>query len=365
MEIKNSFNNNSNLKEDNEKIDPLVFLKQSTEMGVLMTAVSLNLFDFFEENFYSLKEAKLKLNLKCEDRVLEDILDYLSSLNYLERTIRSHDNEVKYKTKDKTYSKSNKDNKIAGITFFYRFFNKTVQCPFFLRNGFLPKEEKGNDELKINSYTEIYKIQNDLDDYVALNAFNQKNNFNNLIENFDFSCYKSILDIGCASGVLLNMLSLKYKHINFYNFDLEKMKLPSENYLTKQGFSNNKESRTSKVTFLTGDVFKDLLPKSDVIIMSYLLHDYDASKKQKLFEIAFYNLNDQGIFLILEDIIDDARIEKREALRRSTQLRLMGGNNGFFMALSEVISYATNSGFIRVEDLQEKYNVKGAVCFKY
>ena len=71
----------------NSKVDVLQFLKQANEIGALMGAVAIGLFDLLENDFLYLKEIKLKLSLKCDDRILEDLLDYLLCQDYLEMKV--------------------------------------------------------------------------------------------------------------------------------------------------------------------------------------------------------------------------------------------------------------------------------------
>jgi hypothetical protein len=62
-----------------------------------------------------------------------------------------------------------------------------------------------------------------------------------------------------------------------------------------------------KINFAGGDFFKDNMEKSDVVAMGNILHDWNDEKKNILFQKAFECLNEGGIFIIIEDIIDDDR----------------------------------------------------------
>lgn len=51
---------------------------------------------------------------------------------------------------------------------------------------------------------------------------------------------------------------------------------------------------------MTGDFFKDPLPKADVILMGNILHDWDQKVKEHLIKIAYEALNEGGAFVVVE-----------------------------------------------------------------
>ncbi len=61
------------------------------------------------------------------------------------------------------------------------------------------------------------------------------------------------------------------------------------------------------VSYKAGDMFKEDFPKCDILSMGNILHDWNDECKKKLFEKAHNSLNENGIFMIIEDFLDDKR----------------------------------------------------------
>ena len=57
------------------------------------------------------------------------------------------------------------------------------------------------------------------------------------------------------------------------------------------------------------DFFADPLPRADVITMGMILHDWNLEKKRGLIRAAYQALPDGGAFVVIENLIDDARRE--------------------------------------------------------
>ena len=63
----------------------------------------------------------------------------------------------------------------------------------------------------------------------------------------------------------------------------------------------------SGLRFHAGDFFKDPLPKTDVLIMGHILHDWNLDEKMMLLRKAYDALPQGGALIVHEAIIDDAR----------------------------------------------------------
>jgi hypothetical protein len=68
------------------------------------------------------------------------------------------------------------------------------------------------------------------------------------------------------------------------------------------------------------DFFSDPLPNVDVITMGMILHDWNLEKKMDLVRAAYDVLPPGGAFVVVENIIDDARRDNAFGLMMSLNM---------------------------------------------
>ena len=74
--------------------------------------------------------------------------------------------------------------------------------------------------------------------------------------------------------------------------------------------------------FLSGDFFKDDLPKADVVLMGHILHDWDLPTKKMLIRKAYDALPAGGALIVYDSIIDDDRSKNAFGLMMSLNMLL-------------------------------------------
>ena len=80
------------------------------------------------------------------------------------------------------------------------------------------------------------------------------------------------------------------------------------------------------------DFFADPLPKADVITMGMILHDWNLEKKMHLIRAAYEALPPGGAFVVVENLIDDARRENAFGLMMSLNMLIEFGEAFDFTA---------------------------------
>ena len=85
-------------------------------------------------------------------------------------------------------------------------------------------------------------------------------------------------------------------------------------------------SSRRRVTAAAGDFFADPLPKADIITMGLILHDWNLEGKTHLIKAAYDALPEGGAFIIIENIIDDARRENVFGLMMSLNMLIEFGD---------------------------------------
>jgi hypothetical protein len=97
-------------------------------------------------------------------------------------------------------------------------------------------------------------------------------------------------------------------------------------------------------------MFKDPWPEADVITMGMILHNWDLESQLFLVRRAFETLPAGGSFVIIENLIDDARRENLFGLMMSLNMLVSCGNAADFTG-SDFMSWCRQAGFRQTEIL--------------
>lgn len=121
-----------------------------------------------------------------------------------------------------------------------------------------------------------------------------------LVEAFDWSGYRSVLDVGGCRGNLTGQLVKARPHLAGHVFDLPPM---------EQFFTQHMEALglTGAVTFHAGSFFAQLLPPADVVVLGHVLHDWDESQREYLVRTAFDAVNPGGALLVYDRMLGEQR----------------------------------------------------------
>lgn len=123
-----------------------------------------------------------------------------------------------------------------------------------------------------------------------------------LAENFDFSGYKNLLDIGGGTGAMSIGLCEKVENLNATVFDLPETIDVAREFVKKSDLEN-------RINLIGGDVQKDDLPDDfDVALLANLLAVFDAEANKKLFKRIYNKLPDGGACLISGWILDESHL---------------------------------------------------------
>jgi len=315
--------------EDYEK--PL--LKNYITHVSIILAIKLGIFDFLENDFFSVNEIINQLKLDLRKRCLIDILDKLYAVGLIDRNgvMKS----ARYKSRSKDFLSSNPNNKIELTIVYDKHMNKY--------NQYISKLIR----TKYNSSLE----QDDVNNY--LKAMNQYsiNKFQDLIKDFDFSKVKSVLDIGGGIGSFSVEIKNRFPNINCFTFDLPECEKHIKCYLESIKMEN-------EITIISGDMFKDEFLKCDVIFMGNVLHEY--SKKEKIFLLkkVYDYLHSRGTFITIEDYIENSRNEDDYPHNMSCLINLTC-DKGYNMTKGELEEMTKEIGFTQV-----KFIKHGVICHK-
>jgi tRNA A58 N-methylase Trm61 len=192
-------------------------------------------------------------------------------------------------------------------------------------------------------FDELYSDPERLEQFMRAMQGVSLGGFHALAEKFDFSKYKTVCDVGGATGQLCMILAKRHPHLQCTSYDLPVVAPIAERAIAAAGLSD-------RVTTASGDFFADPLPPADVITMGLILHDWNLDGKRRLISAAYEALPEGGAFIVIENLIDDARRENAFGLMMSLNMLIEFGD-AFDYTGADFAKWCREAGFKDVEVL--------------
>jgi hypothetical protein len=168
-------------------------------------------------------------------------------------------------------------------------------------------------------FEELYSDPDRLEQFMNAMSGISLGPFMALAQKFDFSKYNTLCDIGGATGQLSTVVAGHHPHMRCTSFDLPVVEPIARRAIEAAGVSD-------RVTAMGGDFFADPLPEADVITMGLILHDWNLERKMHLIKAAYDALPEGGAFIVIENLIDDARRENAFGLMMSLNMLIEFGD---------------------------------------
>ena len=141
--------------------------------------------------------------------------------------------------------------------------------PEALRTG--EKQNEGKDG-GVDLFTALYDDQERMEVFLEGMMGVSSADFHSFAEKFDFSKFKTLVDVGGATGQLSSMVALSNSHLSCGSADLPAVVPVAEKWIKKWGVDD-------RVKAMSLDFLKEDFPNADVITMSRILHDWNLSIK--------------------------------------------------------------------------------------
>jgi hypothetical protein len=303
---------------------------------ILLTAVSFQLFTkLAEKKTMTAKDVKDILGLKCTDRNVYDFLDALTGFGFLNRE-GILDAAVYSNTIDTdTFLDKNKPSYIGGIlemmdNRLYGFWGNLSEA---LLTGLPQNEAKRSEDF----FGLIYRDPDKLKEFVNAMSGIQMGNFMAFAQKFDFTPYKTLIDVGGSSGLLSLMVAKYNLHMHCTSFDLPPVEPIANATIQHFGLSD-------RVKAAGGDFFTMPIPNADIVVMGNILHDWDEENKIALMKKAYESLPANGAFVAIEGIIDDERKHNVFGIMMSLNMLIETGT-GFDYTFADFNKWAAIAGF--------------------
>jgi cyclopropane fatty-acyl-phospholipid synthase-like methyltransferase len=181
-------------------------------------------------------------------------------------------------------------------------------------------------------------------------------NFTALAQKFDFSSYQTLADIGGATGQLSSIVAAHHPHLACTSLDLPVVQPIADRRIREAGMSAR--VKTAPINFLEED-----FPKSDVITMGMILHDWNLDLKKMLIRKAYDALPSGGAFIAVENIIDDERRQNAFGLLMSLNMLIEFGD-AFDFTGADFRRWCLEAGFSRCEILPLAGPASAAIAYK-
>ena len=190
-------------------------------------------------------------------------------------------------------------------------------------------------------FEELYSDPDRLEQFMNAMAGISLGPLSALAEKFDFSKYKTLCDVGGATGQLSIIVASRHPQLRCTSFDLPAVEPIAKRTIEAAGLSE-------RVTVVGGDFFADPLPEADVITMGLILHDWNLEGKKHLIKAAYDALPEGGAFIVIENLIDNARRENAFGLLMSLNMLIEFGD-AFDFTGGDFATWCKQVGFKEIE----------------
>ena len=320
---------------------------------VLLTAVEFGVFTKLADR--RLTGEELGAELELHPRAIADFFDALVAMKFLGR--EGDGPEAKYfnTPEGARFLDENSPRYIGGILVMLnaRLFKFWHDLPEALRTG-KPQNEIKHGEKGL--FEELYSNIPRLEQFMGAMTGLSRLNFEAFAEKFDFSKFRTLCDIGGATGLLSIEVARRHPHLRCTSFDLPPVEPIAKRHIEAAGVS-------SRVGTASGDFFKDPLPKADIITMGMILHDWNLEKKLQLIRAAYDALPSGGAFVAIEALIDDARRDNVQGLLMSLNMLIEFGD-AFDYSGADFRKWCGEAGFQRFEIIHLAGPSSAAVAYK-
>jgi predicted O-methyltransferase YrrM len=320
---------------------------------VLLTAVEMDVFT--QLGARSMTGQSLGAALGLHPRGIWDFLDALVALGFLQRD--GDGPAARYSNTPETahFLDRTQPAYIGGIlemasTRLFRFW---ADLGTALKTG-APQNEIKHDKRSV--FEVLYEQPERLEQFLSAMRGISTANFEAFAARFDFGGYRTLCDVGGATGLLSSIVARRQPRIRCTSFDLPIVEPIARRWIERDGVGD-------RVTLVSGDFMKDRLPEADIITMGMILHDWNLERKKHLIRLAYDALPDNGALVAIENIIDDARRSNAFGLMMSLNMLIEFGD-AFDFTAADFNGWCREAGFRRFELLHLNGPCSAAIAYK-
>jgi hypothetical protein len=340
----------------NAQLDPGPILQTAFAFWsskVLLTAVEFGVFTKLGNR--RITGAELGAELGLHPRGINDFFDALVAMNFLDREGDGPSAKYCNTPAAALYLDRDSPRYIGGVLVMLndRLFKFWHDLPAALRTG-RPQNEVKHGQKGI--FEELYEELPRLEQFMGAMTGLSRINFEAFAAKFDFSSFKTLCDVGGATGLLCIEAAKKHPHLHCTSFDLPPVEPIARKHIAAAGLGDH-------IGTASGDFFKDPLPKADLITMGMILHDWNLEKKMHLIRAAYDALPPGGALVAIEALIDDARRENVFGLLMSLNMLIEFGD-AFDYSGADFRKWCGEVGFRRFDVIHLAGASSAAIAYK-
>lgn len=205
-------------------------------------------------------------------------------------------------------------------------------------------------------FDELYSDVWRLEPYMGTMTGIARINFEAFAERFNFSQFRTLRDIGGATGLLRIEVTPRHPHLTYISFDLPVVEPIAKQHIAAAGLDH-------RVTTASGDFLKEQLPKADLITMGMIPHDWNLEKKLHLIRSASEALPPGGALVAIEALIDDAHRKNVQGLLTALNMLIEFGD-AFDYTGADFRQRCSEVGFTRLEIMHLAEPSSATVAYK-
>ncbi|MFO0876020.1 MAG: methyltransferase [Gemmataceae bacterium] len=303
--------------------------------GVLFAGVSLGVFDQLATGPAEL--ATLARRISAAPEALGRLLDALVGLGLLERTAQGYANAPAAAA----YLAKTSPLRLTGyITYSDRvLWQMWHHLADAIREG--SHRWKQTFDLDGPIFASLFRTEADKREFVwGMHGYGQISS-PVVVEAFDLSGFRHLVDLGGATGHLALAACRRYPHLRATVFDLPGV-IPTANEVIAC-----EPDLGGRVSSQAGDFFVDNLPDADLFAVGRILHDWSEDKIVRLLARIYQALPAGGALLIAEKLLDDDRSGPPWAVLQS--LNMLVCTEGRERTVGEYEALLRAAGFRQVE----------------
>jgi len=319
----------------------------------VLSAVELGLFTHIGDQ--SMTGPQIGEQLGLHERAVYDFLDTLVALRFLDRDGDGAGGAYRNTAETAVFLDKRSPAYVGGILEMCnaRLYGIWGDLTEALQTGAPQSEIKHTGK---PMFEELYSDPARLEQFMLAMQGISLGGFHALAQKFDFSKYQTVCDVGGASAQLCTIVATRHPHLRCTSFDLPPVAPIAEKAVGAAGLAD-------RVTVASGDFFADPLPEADVITMGLILHDWNLDRKKQLIKSAYEALPEGGVFIVIENLIDDARRENAFGMMMSLNMLVEFGD-AFDYTGSDFAGWCEEAGFKDVEILPLAGPASAGIAYK-
>lgn len=157
------------------------------------------------------------------------------------------------------------------------------------------------------------------------------------LSRFDWSRYKSFVDIGGARGGFAHQVVTGNPHLTGAVFDLPPLEPAFKRHMDKLG------GAAPSIAFHGGDFFTDRLPEADVLVFGHVLHNWGVADRVRLLKNAYDAVRPGGAVFVYDPMAGGTEPSMHAVLAGLAML--VWSRGGAEYSVQELHGWLTEAGF--------------------